>query len=366
MKWSCLALAAALALSPAPAGAREKIAVLDLKDNGVGPDAAALLTSALARKLASFGLYDVVTRADVRNLLSHEQDKLLLGCNKAGCYAELGGILKADWLLTGGVGQVGQAYVIDLQRIKVEKGEVAARVERRHTGERALLLGEIEIAAQQVLADLLRAQSGELLLAVSEEGADVAVDGAIVGVSPSLGRLSLPAGPHDLRVTRDGFVAWARTIQIQPQEALPLDVALVPSAKFIEGYEARAVLSRRLAWIGAAAFLVLEGAALGLRGYTLGTYDPIEERYNSAEIQRDPALRMQYYEQHKGDMQTAEVLDTTALGLAIGGVLVGAASLYFFIAGDDPDRYIRFHGNAAAPAAPAAPAAQAGGFSLAF
>jgi len=43
-------------------------------------------------------------------------------------------------------------------------------------------------------------------------------------------------------------------------------------------------------------------------------------------------------------MDRAELLDYTALGLSLAGVLAGLVSAYLFIEGEDPDRYERFHG----------------------
>lgn len=320
---------------------RLKLAVLDLKDNGVGAEAASLLTGIVCNKLSSFGLFDVISREDIKNILTHEEDRILLGCSDEQCLVKLGGALGADDLVAGTVGMVGTRYVIGLQRIEMRGARVAKRVERQFDGSRERLLEEIANAAHQVVEDILKAESGTLLLSVSEEGADVSVDSRLVGTSP-IKNLEVPAGPHDLRVAKAGFIDWVRTIQMRPRDVQSVDVTLIPSAKFIETYEQGAGKMRRWAWISAVAFLALEAGALGLRTHTWQTYDPIEERYNAGDFGN--LSQQQYYDAHRDEMKTAEIMDYAALGMGISGVLIGALSAYLFIQGDDPNRYERFRG----------------------
>jgi hypothetical protein len=170
----------------------------------------------------------------------------------------------------------------------------------------------------------------------------VKVDGRTIGTSP-IRQVELPAGPHDLRVVKDGFIDWARTIQIKPHELQAVDVTIIPSAKFIDSYESRAKSFRRWAWIAAASCLALEGTALGLRLFTWQKYDSIESNYDKG-IYAPYSNQSDYYNHYKDDMQRAEIMDYAALGLSLAGVLAGAASLYLFLEGDDPGRYQQFHG----------------------
>jgi hypothetical protein len=320
-----------------------KIAVMDLKNEGVGPEAASLLTGVVSNKLASFGIFTVISREDIKNLLKHEQDQILLGCDDEKCLLKLGDVLGAENLVAGSVGMVGQTYVVNLQLLEVSKARVAKRVNRQFEGSREKLLDEMATAAAQVVEDILKAEAGSVLFTTSEEGADIAVDGRTVGTSP-LASVSIPAGPHDVRVSKQGFVDWARTLQIRPREAQVVEVTQIPSAKFIEAYEDKASSMRRWAWIAAAAFVAFEATAAGLRTYTWQVYDPIEERYISKQYDADHPTQLEYYNAYKDEMQRAEVMDYTALAFSITGALVGAVSLVLFLEGDDPGRYQRYHG----------------------
>ncbi len=336
--WSILGIPSGAAAASAPLG---KVAVMDLKDNGVGADVAALLTGQVAHALSRIGLFEVISREDIRNLLAHEADRNLLGCGDDDCLLNLGGVLNAQFVVAGSAGRVGERWVIGLQLLDIEQKKVARRVERDFSGGHERLLSECAVAAQQVVADILRAESGSVWFTVSEEGADVSIDNSLVGTTP-LGPQSLPAGPHDIRVSRQGFIDWVRTIQVRPREVQQVDVTLIPSARFVEEYESAARRTRRWAWIAAATFFAFEGAALMMRIYTWRVYDPIEQRYQDGVYEPAHPDRLSYYQAHKDDMRTAEIMDNTALGLALGGALAGGAALYLFLTGDDPQRYRRF------------------------
>ncbi len=320
---------------------KSRLAVLDLQDRGVGPDVASLLTSVASNRLSELGIFQVVSREDIKNMLSHQQDQILLGCTEESCLVKIGGALGAENLVAGTVGKVGEKYLIGLQRIDVRGSKVVKRVEREFQGSRDKLLEEVRNAAYKVVEDILVEQSGTLILSVSEEGADVSLDGKTVGTSPLAG-VEVPAGPRDLRVSKKGFVDWVRTVQVEPKQTRMEEVTLIPSASFIQEYESRTCSMRRWAWITLATFVALEAAAAGLRTYTFLEFDPIEDDYNSGNYGN--LTQNEYYDKYKSDMDRAEIMDYAALSMAVAGAAVGIVSAYLFLEGEDPDRYERFRG----------------------
>ncbi len=345
---------------------RSKIAVLDLQDQGVGSEVASLLTGVVSTRLSEIGIFDVISRDDVRNMLTHEQDKMLIGCSDASCYVDIGGVLGAQYLIAGSVGLVGKKYVVGLQRIDMDKKKVEKRVDRQFDGSRERLLQEVAHASYKVVEDILTAQSGTLLLSISEAGADISIDGKNVGVSP-VQRLSVPAGPRDIRVAKDGFIDWLRTEQIAPKGVQILDVNMIPSAQFIQEYEQRAQSQRMWAWITLGSAVALEAVAIGLRTYTYLEIDPIEDDYNQGNYRGLTAE--EFYQEYRDDMDRAETMDITALTAGVVGLGVGVLSAYFFLEGGDPDRYQRFRGMGSEPALPTvtlSPATGGGLFSWHF
>jgi len=361
--FSLLMIAAGSLLLVPPAGAQEraavaKLAVLDLGDKGVGADLVSLMSASVARQLSSYGVFEVITRADVGKLLTHVQDRISAGCASPDCLVQVSDALGADKLVGGEVGLVGKRYLISLQRIDARKAVVEHRVQREFEGPLETIREEVRLATHQLVEDILKLESGKLLLQVSEEGADVSLDGAVVGTSPLKG-LSLPAGPHELRVVKQGFVAWARTLQVRPRSTEAVEARLIPSAEFIQAYEDRADSMRRWAWVSLATFAALEAAALGLRLYTWQKFDPIEAEYKDLV---DPGERSQYYQDHVDQMNLAEKLDYAALGSALVGAVIGGVSLYLFLEGEDPDRYELYREVSAVPEVSVSPAP--GGASL--
>jgi hypothetical protein len=302
---------------------------------------ASLLTSVASNRLSEIGIFQVISRDDIKNMLSHQQDQILLGCADESCLVKIGGALGAKNLVAGTVGRVGEKYVISLQRIDVRDAKVIRRVEREFEGSRDKLLDEVRNAAYKVVEDILVEQSGEFILSVSEEGADVSVDGKTVGVSPLPG-MEIPAGPRDIRVSKQGFVDWVRTVQVEPKQTRMEDVTLIPSAAFIGDYEGRTASMRRWAWITLATLVALEAGAVGLKTYTLLEYDSIEDDYRAGNYGN--LSQNEYYDKYKSDMDRAEIMDYAALSMAITGVAVGIVSAYLFLEGEDPNRYEKFRG----------------------
>ncbi|MBK9518482.1 MAG: hypothetical protein IPO09_14250 [Anaeromyxobacter sp.] len=121
-----LALALALAADPAapataPAPARHQIAVLRLEASGVPPELAESATALVPTEVRRFRPESrVLSSEDVRALLTHQKDRLMLGCGgDAACLVELGGALGADELVAGRLGRLGETWVVELRRVEV-------------------------------------------------------------------------------------------------------------------------------------------------------------------------------------------------------------------------------------------------------
>ena len=98
---------------------RPKLAVLDLVDQGVGPEAAKSLTDIVTATLTELGVLDVLSRGDLQQMVAFEEQKQLMGCDSDGtaCLAELGGALGVAMLTTGTVGKVSDTYIVNLTLI---------------------------------------------------------------------------------------------------------------------------------------------------------------------------------------------------------------------------------------------------------
>ncbi|MCM2334362.1 MAG: hypothetical protein NDI82_10495, partial [Anaeromyxobacteraceae bacterium] len=115
------ALLVALALAASPEAAGPKIAVLRLEASGVAPELAETATALVPTEVRRLRPQSrVFSSEDVRALLTHQKDRLMLGCGAdAACMAELGGALGADEIVAGRLGRLGETYVLELRRVEV-------------------------------------------------------------------------------------------------------------------------------------------------------------------------------------------------------------------------------------------------------
>jgi len=60
----------------------------------------------------------------------------------------------------------------------------------------------------------------------TQEGAEVYIDGKLVGVTPMHGGIELAAGEHQVTIKKYGFNAWSSQVTIQPKKTLPLNITL--------------------------------------------------------------------------------------------------------------------------------------------
>jgi hypothetical protein len=98
-----------------PAPERFKLISLDLKGANVTPQDLSLLSGLLAVELGAYEALEVVSGAEVRQLVELEGEKAMLGCEaSASCLAEIAGALGARLVAFGELGRLGKRYVLNL------------------------------------------------------------------------------------------------------------------------------------------------------------------------------------------------------------------------------------------------------------
>ena len=110
-------------------------------------------------------------------------------------------------------GQLGEAY--NAYREWLDKYGAKAPAAKKKTAETRLKeLGE---------------KTGEVTITVNEPGAQVLVDDKPIGTSPLAGPLRLTAGPHKVRVTKDGFIAFDQSPNVAAGTTTTVQATLAPS-----------------------------------------------------------------------------------------------------------------------------------------
>lgn len=344
---------AVLALLTSPAVAKRTLAVVDLVDKGAGRALCENLTDVVTVALNRLELFDVLSRSDINAMIGLENMKDQLGCEDVSCMAEIGGALGVALLVSGSVGKVGGTYIVNLSLTDTSSARVQAREQRRVERE-ADLPAEVEGAARFLVRDLLQGHQGYLIMNSSELGADVELDGRLIGVTP-IGRQTIVGGPHRVRVSKKGFISFSRDFDINKEEATVLDVSLVPSVATIEDYDAAASGWRTSAYIvGGVGLATLLASSYAYFIYNAPRADRLTDEINAAECaaggSSNPTVNCE--ETFGSRREGIEQIDTlSSIGGAVGVVALGVAA-YLFLAGPEPGIYDRYKGAGALGFAP--------------
>ena len=345
-----LVFLALLCASPsfAASDSRVKIAVLDLQARGVDQALVQSAGTLIASELNKLEVFKVISREDIRNMLSFEKDKQSLGCEaNEACLAEIGGALGVEYIIAGSLAQIGDTLVLSLALNNTRTSAVENRISENVSGKGDALIASISRNAKVLVSKILKGREGYLVLAVAESGAVVKIDGQIKGTTPVRGRMTLTWGPHLLEVEKTGFVAYSEDISVPNKQVLAKNIALVPSNDFIDAYEGRAKKLRTAAWITSGLAVVGAGTAVFFNQKSSTT----ETRFSAARTTYLQTLAQSDYDRMKSLSNTgnAQVL-LARVGLGVG-VAALAAATWFWVAGDDPHKYDGFKEVAPEPAA---------------
>jgi hypothetical protein len=350
-----LALAVALLVAgPAVAAdSRPKLAVLDFAANGASKELTSAASSAAANELDRLGVFRILTTEAIRDMLAFEKQRQMLGCADTGCIAEIGGALGVDYIVSGKVTRIAAAaglpetFNVDMTLSNVKKGQREGSVVEAGKSE-GEVLSRVGRAAQKLVAKILAGRAGSLVVAAAEAGAVVRIDDQVRGTTPLQGQISLPSGPHLLVVEKQGFVAYQRDVQIEPGRLVEERATLVPSPDFIREYEARQGKLRFGAW--AATGVAVAGLAVAVWGQVdanrLYGNETTPDTFLYARrklLDGDETFRARATSL-KRDIEQRQLIST--VGAGVGGA-AAIAAVYFWVAGEDPDRYGRYREGAA-------------------
>ena len=135
--------------SLAHAAGKPRLAVLDLRVQGLEASAGAILTEWLQGALVATKAFNVVERGQVRKILD-EADFQRSDCTESGCAVKAGRILNVRKVVIGSVGKLGRAYVATSRLVDVETGKVEREARGTHKGDLSDLTNVLESLARQL------------------------------------------------------------------------------------------------------------------------------------------------------------------------------------------------------------------------
>jgi len=339
-----LVLAAAAARAEAPSdcdGPNASIAVLDPDARNVPADMVAEVGEVVARSIASTAPFRVMSRQDVRRLIANAAAQQAAAGSDDAMNA-IGAAVGACYLVSSSIGIIEQDRVYSMGLFDVRAARSLGRSGRRlDPGE--TFIGVLGDAAKVLVSPLLRARGGTLLVRANEEGAEIVFDDAVIGQTPS-GPLAVPGGTHDVLLRKKGFIPLRRTVEIRAGVAETFDALLLPSADYAREHRAANRLKRRVAWAGTIAALAA-GAGAGYFGWSYSDkqsgVDSQVAAWNRPENlvpeDSEEAARRTEWRRTESNAATRERWFATGAGTV--GVAAAVAAAYFFLSGDDPDRY---------------------------
>lgn len=341
---SSLLILAALAaqspdLAPPERTTRTRLAVMSMDAKGVPAEYAVGLTETIATTISETGVFDTISPRQISSLLAYEKRKELLGgCVQEACYVQIAKTVKAEHLVAGSVAKVGDKLALNLVLIDAIEGKAIKRT-NRETPSATALLDEARGGAIVLLQPILKARRGYLKVAVNVPDAGLVVDDELR--SEGAGQvIALAAGPHLLKVKRDGFYTAEADVFVRPGRVSEEVVKLIPAKETIEDYESTATFMRYGAY-GTAVVAVGAAIASGLF-YGSATDDKalVDNYANALAVDRPRIGTPDEIRAAQDSFGTNQALYLTFLGTAI---VSGGVSLWLWLSGDDPDRYEEFH-----------------------
>lgn len=135
--------------------ATPRISAPDLTTTNTSPELAAFCSDRLSNRLRRAGA-EVVSSADIAQVLGLERQRQLLGCSSesSDCMAELSAALGAELMMSGRLARLGQTFELSVRLLDTRTSKTIATAEATASGEEGLG------AASDEVGDALAKQLG--------------------------------------------------------------------------------------------------------------------------------------------------------------------------------------------------------------
>lgn len=149
LRLSCLFLLFLISISNSQERLKT-VGILNLESSGISADEARTLTNRLHTELSRTNKYRVVEMAVVEDILRQQGLQQSGACTRDECVAEVGNLLEAEWMLTGGVGRIGGTFSVDVRMIEVKTRKIVMTVSETYRGQQEGLLDVMRTVATKL------------------------------------------------------------------------------------------------------------------------------------------------------------------------------------------------------------------------
>jgi TolB-like protein len=182
-----------------------KAAVVDLAAVGVDAVVAENLTQLLSLELKKFKGLSVISRDEIQTMLRFEAEKQVLQCKSdTSCLVEIGGALGVDYLISGSIGKLGEAFVVTLKLMDVHAAKVVHRASQSLQGAEADLPLALRFSAWELLGRPLGG-TGSLVVKANVEEGTVEYGGEKLKYPLAQPFTGLVAGRHGVSLKAEGY-----------------------------------------------------------------------------------------------------------------------------------------------------------------
>ena len=108
-------------------GERIPIAVLDFKGLGLDKEETLILSDRLRAELVDIGVFQVIERARVQEILEEQGFQQETLCSTEDCAVEMGRMIGVRHIVAGSIGRLGNTFTTTVRLIDVESGEIVMR-----------------------------------------------------------------------------------------------------------------------------------------------------------------------------------------------------------------------------------------------
>lgn len=344
---------------PAFGQERPGIAVFDLTPTGATKLEVEATSNAVARGLRELDAFAIVSTDDLRQLLSVERQKALLGLDDSSETRASMGALGVRHAVVGSVTRAAGKLSVELRLLDTQDSKVISQKSLPGQAGLETLLTAVGGLAQELVGPLLAAERGHLAVICAEEAAEVLVDDVSRGSTPLPAPIALPRGKHRVSVKKDGFIARLSVVTVEKGQTAVENVTLLPSPDFADAYKSRNTKVRVGAWVATATAVAAFGAALVVDRFVAepkfqNEFLPRQralDAYSRAGSTLDPASLSTPVERAcasapdacrteagtlKAQLSTMQIVTWALLGT---GVAATGIATYLWVSGDDPGRY---------------------------
>lgn len=255
----------------------QKIAVWRFDALGIAPEVVDRLETLFRMELDRLDKVPMPSRRDIDRQIQGEARECT---GEDRCLAAIGKKLGVEVVVTGTVGSLGDAYVLNIKAVDVATAKQLQRIQSDPLrGSPDEMIETVRVAAYKLLAP---AQiHGAIQIQTDLVGASVTLDGKSLGKTPLPNQgvvVKQALGNHALRVEAPGYSPFEDQVDVHFQKVSQVVVRLLPSTETIGTgktvvVEKKPFYTRTWFIVGAGVAAVLLGAAIGAAAGKVHCYD---------------------------------------------------------------------------------------------